>query len=282
MNTSTFVPKQAITKDVDLYAEITQNSTKDVAKALFSFIPPIPSQSTIHDNGCGAGEVTRTLLEANPSLAKTITIQATDIDQSYLDRFQSLANENNWPVHISNMPAESLTFADETFDISIANFVIFLTPPDGIAAVQHMYRTLKSGGTAIFTAWKRLPHIDPVNVSHLATRGANGPPLREIPPQWWRGEHLVDVAIKAGFARENVRLEEVRVWIEVKDTAHLAQVLWSYLGVPVTGWMMEDEGRWDKAIGVILESFGKTQGFKETENGGMKIELTANVVIAVK
>lgn len=306
-----FVPKQAITKDVDLYAEITANSTRDVARAILDFLPPIPANAKIHDNGCGSGEVTSAILErlttaqdaATAVRGPGVSIEATDIDDSYLDRLRAnlhdAHDEQPAEVTVSHMPAEQLAFAADHFDLSIANFVVFLTPEEGLPALRHMHRTLKTGGTAVVTAWARLPHVDPVRAAHLATRAGSAgdvgpdtethhpgpppPPLREIPPQWWSGPYLRDAVVRAGFDEGRVALRSVTVSITARDERHLARVLWSYLGPPVTGWLPSDEARWDEAMDVIVHSFGQMEGFQRLEGeGGLRIELTANVVLATK
>ncbi|KAF2789634.1 S-adenosyl-L-methionine-dependent methyltransferase [Melanomma pulvis-pyrius CBS 109.77] len=281
INVGSFVPKQAIRKDVDLYAEITANSTRDVARRIVEMVPPLGARATVHDNGCGAGEVTSVIMEAHPP--NGISIEATDIDQPYLDRFQALALEHRWPVRIANMGADRLRFADDVFDLSVANFVVFLTPGGGVPAVREMWRTLRSGGTAVFTAWACLPHVGPVKAAHEATRGPEASPLREIPPEWWLGSHLQKVALDAGFEQDKTQLRTARVHMTVQDEQHLAQVLWSYLGPPVAGWLPSDEDNWDKAIDVILRTFRETEGFeRRDESAATRIELTANVLIARK
>ncbi|KAI1457515.1 S-adenosyl-L-methionine-dependent methyltransferase [Annulohypoxylon moriforme] len=281
MNPSnTFVPKQAITKDLDLYAEIVANSTQDIARAILDILPPIQPGCKIHDNGCGAGEVTSCIMERDPP--PSIHIEGTDIDEPYLDRFRARATEKGWPVNIANMCGGSLTFPDNTFDLSISNFMIFITPEGGMPALRHVYRTLKTPGTAVFTAWSRLPHVDPVYAAHKLTRGPNRPALREIPPEWWLGSHLVKVAEDAGFASGKIELRPKTVYITIKDVHRLATVMWSYLGVPLQGWSRADEERWDEAIEVILKSFHEVSGFEVLESGELKIELTANILIAHK
>ncbi|KAI1394553.1 S-adenosyl-L-methionine-dependent methyltransferase [Hypoxylon fuscum] len=277
---NTFVPKQAITKNLDLYAEIVANSTQDIARAVLDILPPITSGCNIHDNGCGAGEVTSCIMERNPP--PDIRIEGTDIDQPYLDRFQARTANNAWPVNITNMCGGSLTFPDDSFNLSISNFMIFITPEGGMPALRHVYRTLKTPGIAVFTAWSRLPHVDPIYAAHEATRGANRPALREIPPEWWLGSHLVKVAADAGFDPENIELRSKTVYITIRDVYRLATVMWSYLGVPLQGWSKLDEEKWDMAIEVILKSFHEVSGFELLESGELKIELTANILIARK
>jgi ubiquinone/menaquinone biosynthesis C-methylase UbiE len=144
----------------------------------------LPRQSitgVIHNNGCGAGEVTSTVFSLDLPLSK-ILIYATDINQPYLNKFQTQINKEQWHVAISNMPSEKLAFEDNKFDLSFANFVIFLTPSNGIPALREAYRTLKPGGTLVHTAWAELPVVEPTKTAHSATRPESSAPLREVPP----------------------------------------------------------------------------------------------------
>ncbi|KAI1647336.1 S-adenosyl-L-methionine-dependent methyltransferase [Daldinia loculata] len=275
-----FVPSQAITKDVDLYAEITSNSTLDVfSKVLDSQALARPG-IRIHDNGCGAGEVTSVIMSSPHS--PDIFIEATDIDESYLQRLRGHALQNKWPVNVTAMKAEDLTFASESFDISVANFLLFMTQDDGVTALRHMHRTLKEGGAAIFTSWAHLPHSETVKAAHLATRGVDAPPLREYPPQWQLGSHMGNIAALSGFENEKIEQKSVKVYINVEDTERLAQVMWSFLGRPASGWLESDEENWDRAIETIRKSFLEDKGYTMSESGQLKIELVANAIIARK
>ena len=73
-----FSPKQCLPKNADLYVEIVGDSTSGVAEHFLSLIPPLPSKSLSHDNGCSEGEITTQIMASNP--AANIDIYATRID----------------------------------------------------------------------------------------------------------------------------------------------------------------------------------------------------------
>ncbi|KAI0508621.1 S-adenosyl-L-methionine-dependent methyltransferase [Xylaria bambusicola] len=276
-------PPQAIIKNVDLYAEITATSTQDVAKYIIQMIlPGIAPGSKVHDNGCGAGEVTREIMSIPSTSGRNIAIDATDISSEYIERLEATAKGNGWPVTVHAMAAEKLDFADDTFHLSIANFVLFLTADGGVPALREMHRTLKADGTAVFTSWAKLPHSNAIKAAHVATRGPLAPSLRELPKEWEQGSHLVQVALDAGFAKEQVDVSQVPVFVLVDDLRRHANVMWSFLGIPTVGWLPSDNGSWDVAVDVLMGCFQHMDGFKILENGQMRIELVANVLVAHK
>jgi hypothetical protein len=60
-------------------------------------------------------------------------------------------------------------------------------------------------------------------------------------------------------------------------------MLWSFIGgTAATGWLEEDEVRWDEAIGIVKEELGKSDGYKELARGRAQLKFVANVAVASK
>jgi ubiquinone/menaquinone biosynthesis C-methylase UbiE len=70
---------------------------------------------------------------------------------------QAKLTENpSWPVKIDTMDTGNLTFPDNTFNLSITDFV-FAGLPDDVAAASHILQTLQPGGTGVIAVWKKTP-----------------------------------------------------------------------------------------------------------------------------
>jgi SAM-dependent methyltransferase len=273
-----FTPKQAELQDARAYADLSSKFTQGIAEKAIDLFFPKTESLLVHDNGCGTGEVTRAIV-ARRSL---LTIKANDNDPLYVAAYSAAAKSNGWPAEVFNMSSEALEFPDNTFDISFANFVVFLIPEDGVPAIREMRRTLKPGGTAVYTAWKILPVFAPVQNATVATRGSDGPLLRTLPPIWQSGEFLAGLAEKAGFEKDRVRLESLSDEVLIGDLREFAENTWSRLGRPLTGWLKGDEGSWDAAIDVFLEYCKASESYRKLEGGDWSIKVCANVVYATK
>jgi ubiquinone/menaquinone biosynthesis C-methylase UbiE len=106
----------------------------------------------VHDNACGTGAVSEQLLQALPNTR----IYATDVVPGMVMAMKSIVDADPAlqaaVAEVAVMNGQELSYADETFDASIMNFGIFFFP-DPVRGAKQVYRTLKPGGTAIFTLW---------------------------------------------------------------------------------------------------------------------------------
>ncbi|KAF2658874.1 hypothetical protein K491DRAFT_579068, partial [Lophiostoma macrostomum CBS 122681] len=176
--------------------------TTQFAAHNLSLIPPIPSDSIIHDNTCGNGNVTKLILQSPPS---NIQIHATDIDQVFLDDLQSDVIKHGWPVSVSNQKSETLNFADDYFTHSITNIGIFFTSSAGLDGAKEVYRTLQPGGTAIVNCWEHVTWFLPLKLVHDATR--NNAPYPAPPIGWSDGKQIQKIMREGGFKEEDIKVE---------------------------------------------------------------------------
>lgn len=273
-----FVPKQAFPMDAKYYTELLGDGTQDVADQIPSFIPPLPEGSIVHDNACGQGIASKSIMAQSP---KSITIHATDIWAKMVEATDLLASQHSWPIKSATMASEDLTFADDFFTHSIMNFGIHMVKSSASAASE-VYRTLKPGGTAIFTLWADKIFIDAITAGHERTRPAVTPPPPGVTKIRMELEQVSQILQDAGFDQKNIRYETAATSIEVKDSKRWATIAWSFMGAQGSGWEEEDEARWDDAVDAVQKVLEDWEQFKKNDDGVGKIILSAHVVIVTK
>ncbi|CZR66286.1 uncharacterized protein PAC_16187 [Phialocephala subalpina] len=293
-----FKPKQCIPITVAVFKELVGTTTQKVASRIIEELAPFPSGSVIHDNACGHGVVTSSIVD---SLPKSIsdssrgeeekegdktTIHATDLSPLMVTSTKSTAEMQSWSnyanLHISEMPMQSLTFPPNTFNFSFTNFGIFcLSDSLALTAAQHVHRTLKPGGKAILTLWsQKTPHHDVLMRTHQKTRNTDTVlPSRQ---DRWHGEtFLVDLLVEAGFDRGKVEVREVDVVVDVEDLKRRCEISWSLVGAPEEGWVREDEERWEEALGLLEEGMRGMDSWQDDDQGGHYV-VGVNVFVAKK
>jgi ubiquinone/menaquinone biosynthesis C-methylase UbiE len=153
-----------------LMQEMMGGVSLQVARQSLKYVPPLTSSSNIHDNGCSNDVVTAAIMETvQPG---TFAIHATDVSAPLCQATTALAASKGWgnSVKAEVMPAEALTFPDNTFTHSFNNFLIFLVK-DPEKTASEIYRTLKPGGVAIVSTWASMPLERAVLEAHTAPRG---------------------------------------------------------------------------------------------------------------
>ncbi|PVI03414.1 S-adenosyl-L-methionine-dependent methyltransferase [Periconia macrospinosa] len=270
------VPKQAFSKDAKYYAEILGHGTQDIAHKIVAYISPLVQGSIIHDNACGQGVAAKAIMAQSPH---SITIHATDIWPEMVDATQQVASQNGWPIECAKMPSENLTFTDNLFTHTVMNFGIRMVQSSTSAAAE-VYRTLKPGGTAIFTIWAESIFIRAIAAGHERTRpkGTSPPGLKH----WMKLEQLSDILQNAGFDPRKIRYEKAATYIDVTSPRRWSEITWSFMGAGEHGWNEEDEVRWDEAIEASMKVLEEWEGFEKKDDGTGKITLTAHVVIVEK
>jgi len=150
-------PKQCVEIEPSVFLELAPGASLYLAAYLLNICPKIVPGSIIHDNACGTGVVTNEIMKAIPSAVNRnsgISIHVTNLSPEMVEACQIMIHEHGWSdmVNVSLMGMQSLTFPDEMFTHSFANFAIFSLPDDETAqTASHIYRTLKPGGTAALT-----------------------------------------------------------------------------------------------------------------------------------
>ncbi|KAI0573335.1 S-adenosyl-L-methionine-dependent methyltransferase [Pyrenophora tritici-repentis] len=271
-------PKQALSIEGASFQNLQRDVTDSIARQLIKELPPITETSVLHDNGCGYGAMTIAIMEANPPVG--LQIYATDFNFRFLSQLNAKLTQNpTWPVKVKTMDAQKLAFADNTFDISITNFV-FAGLLDDVGAASHILRTLKPGGTGVIAVWKDMPWHVALENAHHKTRGADKPMAPFLRDSQYKKEKIEQVTKKAGL--KDVKFIELNAYLNFgTDMKRWADIEWTSLGVPISGWKQRDEEKWEEAVDSIVKELEHCEGHK-VEDGVHKIRMIADIAILQK
>jgi SAM-dependent methyltransferase len=274
---SAFTPPQAKISQPGWMKASAGKGPLQIAQACVANMPSITKSSIIHDNGCGDGNVTRTIM----SLYDPERIHATDIAEDLLQVLESDAQEQGWPVKTALMPAQDLTFADNTFTHSIMNCVILrLSDADATKACAEIFRTLQPGGVAMVSGWADVPHRMPMLAAHNATREPGSEALVGGAIRWVDGSLLRSSMENGGF--KDVKMWKARSTSEIDDLDAWVEYMWSMLGRMQSGWVPSDEERWDRALEVFGDSLRNQPGVEVLENGKARLTSWCWIAMAEK
>lgn len=275
-----FVPKQVIKYEASDLQELQGNVSQTVIKASLGFLGPILEGGMVHDNACGAGAVTETIMTSVGNVPKDLHIDATDINENFVKGTEALAQQHGWPVTAVVMDMYNLTFPNNHFDQSYTSFALHCSS-DGAKAVANIYRTLKPGGKMFAATWVDMPHADAVKKAHWTTRGDDGPMPSLLPREDYTVEQLKGALKQGGFHQSKTDIHYVDAHITIQDIKRWSQLAWSFLGPLPHGWNEDDEEKWDQALGT-LEREIQTGRNTTTENGATTIKMIAAVGVATK
>lgn len=286
MSTS-FKPKQHITLSTADLIELQGDGSQQAIRAtLKNYTPAFETASIIHDNACGAGAVTESIMTSEPAPPSGIKIHATDIDANFVAGTKAVVESKGWPVTTAVMDARSVSFTSDFFTHSFTAFA-FHCMPEGEKAGKEIYRTLKPGGTAIAMIWTTMPHVRVLQEAHWTTRGRDGPMPAFLPDEpLFTGEDLVNLLKSGGFKEvETHELHiKVRIGNRTGDMERWAQLAWSYLG-RLSGpeeWKRDDEAKWDEAIRYITEGLQQDGRTERGADGSVFMKFVASVAVAKK
>ena len=121
----------------------------------FAHFAGIADDSRVLDVGCGPGALTAELTR------RVGAERVSAVDPS--DSFVEAARARNPGVDVRAAAAESLPFADGTFDAAVAQLVVhFMADP--VAGVREMARVTRKGGTVAATVWDHAGGEGPLGV----------------------------------------------------------------------------------------------------------------------
>ncbi len=114
----------------------------------------LPPQCRILDLGCGPGDLWHENLDRVP---EGWQITLTDFSPRMLEQAQENLADSGRPFEFEIVDAQSIPYDDESFDVVIANHMLYHVP-DRAQALGEMRRVLKAGGP-LYTSTVGLGHM---------------------------------------------------------------------------------------------------------------------------
>ncbi|KAK2948221.1 ion-transporting P-type ATPase [Blattamonas nauphoetae] len=245
-----------------------------------SIIPPLDSSSTIHDNACGTGLVTQTII-ANMELVKSqddspskLTFQCTDLSPDMIDKLSTKIQKFGWTnVTATVMDASQLTFDDETFTHTFTNFGIFFLP-DPIPGIRHIFRTLKHGGISITTTWERVGYLPAMRKADQLTRPDLPSIADTLGDKWTQESYVRSVFEEGGFSGSQGIVTFDRCETTLQATSYEGHPLtfWTLYGYSVKGWTEDDKKKW---LSIFVEELSKSDDCYVDSSGTCHVRMFA-------
>ena len=236
---------------------------------------PVGPDSVVHDTAAGPGIGAAALVACLPKdqLPKEMLV-SDNVAMMVSAARESLVASPLPHVDCKEVDSQDLSSVpDNYFTHSIDNFSIFtfVRPTD---AVRETYRTLRPGGLAVVTCWRRFA---PMFIVHAAQKKIRPDlPLMPTPsPEFYEEGVLQKVVEESGFAKNNITM--VDKVLVVDDDENIAGLIMLMSGPMMSkareGYTEEEEARW---VGSVSQSVKE-----EVEQfGGIRFE--AYILLATK
>jgi ubiquinone/menaquinone biosynthesis C-methylase UbiE len=268
-------------KFASIYVRQTGNVTLNiltdvVTENIQTSTHPIGPDSVVHDTAAGPGIGAAALVAALPKdkLPKEMLV-SDNVAMMVSAARESLVASPLPHVDCKELDSQDLSSAvpDNYFTHSINNFSIFafIRPA---AVVRETYRTLRPGGLAVITCWRRFA---PMFIVHAAQKKIRPElPLMPTPsPEFYEEGVLQKVVEESGFAKGNITVvEKVLVVAEEENIAGLTMFMSGPMMTKARdGYTEEEQARWAESV---------SQSVKEEveQFGGIRFE--AYILLATK
>jgi ubiquinone/menaquinone biosynthesis C-methylase UbiE len=156
----------------------------------FADFAGVAAAATALDVGCGPGALTEVLVDRLGNTA----VAAVDPSSPFV----AAARERFPAVEVRQAPAEQLPFADDSFDLVLAQLVVhFMTDP--VAGLAEMARVARPGGTVAACVWDHAGRRSPLDPFWAAAHDVTPGVRDETGLAGARQGHLAQLLAAAGL-----------------------------------------------------------------------------------
>ena len=169
--------------------------------------PPLSNASVVLDNATGPGITCTQILNTLPESSWPKELYATDLSEAMIGQVKAKGLSR---IQAEVMDCTELKFPDGKFSHIYLAFIIFALGDQGSTkAASELYRTLKPGGSAYVTSWKRLGWVDPVTRALKTIRPDSEPWTGPVDKAWFEGSRLKECLVSGGFAEDKVEVHSL-------------------------------------------------------------------------
>ena len=235
---------------------------------------PIGADSVVHDTAAGPGIGAAALVARLPKDQLPKEILVSDNAAMMVSAARESLTASPLPrVDCKELDSQDLSSVpDNYFTHSINNFSIFTfaRPAD---AVREIYRTVRPGGLAVLTCWRRFA---PMFIVHAAQKKIRPDlPLMSAPnPEFFKEGVLQKVVEENGFVKDIIMSDKVLVVADDENIAGLTTFMSGPMMIKAReGYTEEEEAKWAESVRQSVK--------EEVERfGGIRFE--AYVLLATK
>ena len=205
-----------------------------------------------------------------------------------IELMRAQIRSKGWERNVSAavMNSQDLKFGDGTFNASVTNFGIFFFP-DPVLGAREIRRTLKEGGTAVFTCARALPITRLYDAAEEIVRPAK-PFNRPTVVETWKDPALLESTLREGKF-EDVEMHSTEVWFWGTDLKDLCKALTENMLTFVgNDWTEDEKARLDGAMMEALLGFEGMKLIKSLDSEGeewkgrMGVKCSAWIAVARK